>query len=74
MNDSNSQFPARLFGILAIVAGVFVVLGGGCFFLIGMAFGDGAGVGILGLIVGVGMIVGGVQMIRRAGKRDAQND
>lgn len=70
MNSGNSQFPVRLFGILAIVAGVFIVLGGGCFFVIGIAFGSGSVVGILGLIVGIGMIFGGARMIKSARTRD----
>lgn len=70
MTDSDSQFPARLFGILAIVAGVFIVLGGGCFLFFGMIFSEGSAVGVLGLIVGVGMIFGGARMIKNASKRN----
>jgi hypothetical protein len=68
MNDNESQFPKRLFGILAIVVGVFVVLGGGCFFLLGGILGGSDPFGILGLIVGVLLIVGGASMLRDSGK------
>jgi hypothetical protein len=68
MNDNESQFPKRLFGILAIVVGVFVVLGGGCFFLLGTMLGGSDPIGILGLIVGVGLIVGGARMLRSGRK------
>ena len=70
MNDSNSQFPTRLFGVLAIVAGVFIVLGGGCFVFLGMALGGDSAVGFLGLIIGIGMIFGGARMIKAAGRKD----
>ena len=68
MTDNDSQFPKRLFGILAIVVGVFVVLGGGCFVLLGAMFGGSDPFGILGLIVGIGLIVGGTRMLRSARK------
>lgn len=64
MNDNESQFPKRLFGVLAIVIGVFIVLGGGCFFLLGAMFGGSDPFGILGLIVGIGLIFGGANMLR----------
>ena len=70
MNDNNTHFPARLFGILAIVAGVFIVLGGGCFIFFGMVLGGGSAGGILGLLIGVGMIFGGARMIKTAGPKD----
>jgi hypothetical protein len=70
MNDNDSQFPVRLFGILAIVAGVFIILGGGCFVFYGMMFGGSFGFGILGLVVGFGMIGGGARMINSAKKKD----
>lgn len=68
MNDNESQFPKRLFGILAIVIGVFVVLGGGCFFLLGAILGGNDPFGILGLLVGVGLIFAGANMLRSAKK------
>ena len=64
MNENESQFPKRLFGILAIVIGVFVVLGGGCFFLLAAMFGGSDPFGILGLIVGIGLIFAGANMLR----------
>ena len=70
MNDDNSRFPTRLFGILAIVAGVFIVLGGGCFFFFGMMFGGSSVLGILGLLVGIGMVIGGAHMIDNARDQD----
>ena len=70
MNDNDSQFPTRLFGILAIVAGVFIVFGGGCFVFFGMMFGGSSVLGLLGVVVGIGMVVGGARMIDNAGKRD----
>ncbi len=70
MNNNDPQFPVRLFGILAIVAGVFIVLGGGCSFLLGMFFGGSSPFGLLGLIAGVGMIFGGARMIKNAPKPD----
>ncbi len=71
MNSSDEKFPVHLFGTLAIVAGVFIVLGGGCFFLFGMMLGEGSIVGFLGIAVGIWMIVGGARMVRRSGR---QND
>ena len=64
MNDNGTDFPTRLFGILAIVIGVFILLGGGCFILLGAMFGGGDPLGIIGLLVGVGLIIGGTKMVR----------
>ena len=64
MNNHESQFPKRMFGILAIVVGVFVVLGGGCFFLLGAMLGGTDPFGILWIIVGIGLIVAGANMLR----------
>ena len=64
MNDNEPDFPARLFGILAIVIGVFIILGGGCFILLGAISGGGDPLGFVGLLVGVGLIIGGTKMVR----------
>ena len=64
MNDNKSEFPKGLFGVLAIVIGVFIVLGGGCFFLLGAMFGGSDPFGALGLIVGIGLIFAGANMLR----------
>jgi hypothetical protein len=64
MSNKGADFPTRLFGILAIVIGVFIVLGGGCFVLLGAMFGGSDPLSFIGLLVGVGLIVGGTKMVR----------
>jgi hypothetical protein len=68
MSNDKSDFPTRLFGILAIVIGVFIVLGGGCFVLLGAMFGGGDPLGFIGLLVGVGLVIGGTKMVRSTKK------
>lgn len=61
----------KLVGQLAIVAGVFIMLGGFCFG-IGFAVGGIPFQGLFTLVVGFVLIVAGARMVRSS--KDSEND
>jgi len=60
----------RYFGYLMIVAGVFVVLAGGCFFVVGLMFMSNPDLyTFVALAVGIFLIVVGVKSVRATSRR-----